>query len=215
MLEFYFQQLGLLVSIVKQHIRDHLGDLFSLIKEFWNQAANVQITIISLVEALAVALDVEFKSYIPQLLGDILQIFDDDTSDRRQPSHRVLQVLPVFGLNLEEFLHLIIPALMKLCDRGDVPFGLKKAAIATLGSLTKKISLSEHASHIIHSMVRLLDQTASDIANGSTGKLQIYYTAAQRYEIQTAILDMFCLLIQDMGTEFCIFIPLINKVLVD
>src|SRR3954470_2451953 len=74
MLEFYFQQLGILVSIVKQHIRNYLAEIFTLVEEYWNPASNTQGTIISLVEAIAGALDGEFKIYLPRLLPHLLQI---------------------------------------------------------------------------------------------------------------------------------------------
>jgi FKBP12-rapamycin complex-associated protein len=89
LLKFLFKQLGLLVAIVKQHIRvreatslqfplavacdavlcpkkarcpyvqDYLEDIFALIKEYWNTSMLDQI--ITLVEVLSQALNDEFK----------------------------------------------------------------------------------------------------------------------------------------------------------
>jgi FKBP12-rapamycin complex-associated protein len=61
MLNFYFQQLGQLVKIIKQHIRNFLDDIFALVKEFWTSGSNIQLTIIQLVEEIAQALDGDFK----------------------------------------------------------------------------------------------------------------------------------------------------------
>lgn len=49
--EFLFQQMGSLVSIVKQHIRDYLDDVFVLINKYWN--SNLLIPIINLVEEVS------------------------------------------------------------------------------------------------------------------------------------------------------------------
>jgi FKBP12-rapamycin complex-associated protein len=47
--DFLFQQLGGLISIVRQHIRNYLNDIFDLIKEFWIVDSPLQPTIILLV----------------------------------------------------------------------------------------------------------------------------------------------------------------------
>lgn len=61
MLNFHFQQLGQLVKIIKQHIRNFVDDIFVLVNEFWNSGHNIQLTIIALVEEIAQVLDGDFK----------------------------------------------------------------------------------------------------------------------------------------------------------
>lgn len=53
MIEFHFNKLSQLVTIVKQHIRNYLDDIFALIKEYWTSN---QVTIIALIKALGKAL---------------------------------------------------------------------------------------------------------------------------------------------------------------
>ena len=115
-LEFYFQQLGVLVSVVKQHIRNYLQNIFLLIQEYWNPNSSLQITILSLIEAISVALDGEFKIYLPSLLPNLLSIFEMDVSEKRQPTSKVLHAFTAFGANLEEYMHLVIPAIVKLFE---------------------------------------------------------------------------------------------------
>ncbi|KAJ3037894.1 phosphatidylinositol kinase- protein kinase tor1 [Rhizophlyctis rosea] len=193
MLEFHFQQLGLLVSIVKQHIRNYLSDIFSLIQEYWNPTSNIQITIISLVEAVATALDGEFKVYLPTLLPQMLQIFDADTSERRQPTQRVLQALTVFGLNLEEYLHLVIPVIVRLFERPDIPMHLRKHAVSAIGQLTRKVNFSDQASRIIHPLVRVLSIPQQDF--------------------RMTAMDTLSALVYQLGSDYAIFIPMVNKTL--
>jgi len=57
--QFLFKQLGQLVSIVKQHIRDYLDEIFVLIKEYWHSPLLDQI--VGLVEEISMALNDEFK----------------------------------------------------------------------------------------------------------------------------------------------------------
>ena len=55
-LDFYFQQLGFLISIVKQHIRPHVKEIYDVIKEFFS-IIKLQITIISVIESISKALE--------------------------------------------------------------------------------------------------------------------------------------------------------------
>ncbi|CAG8540856.1 14593_t:CDS:10, partial [Acaulospora colombiana] len=174
MLEFYFQQLGILVSIVHQHIRNYLSEIFELVRNFWNPSSSIQITIIHLVEEIAKALDGEFKNHLPTLLPTMLQIFDEDTTDKRQPTQRVLHALVVFGTNIEEYMHLVIPVVVKLFEKQDVPHQLRKSAIITIGQLSKK---------------------------------------QNNQELKNAAMDTLCTLVFQLGSDYAIFIPMINKVL--
>ncbi|CAG8629200.1 10732_t:CDS:2, partial [Scutellospora calospora] len=102
MLEFYFQQLSILVSIVQQHVRNYLLDIFGLVEKFWNPSSTIQITM-------------SFQQIQDGRSCDI------DESDKRQPTQRVLHALVVFGTNIEEYMHLVIPVIVKLFERNDVP----------------------------------------------------------------------------------------------
>ncbi|KAG9294210.1 hypothetical protein G9A89_021569 [Geosiphon pyriformis] len=193
MLEFYFQQLGILVAIVQQHIRNYLQDIFSLVRSYWNPSSSIQITIIDLVEKIAIALDGEFKNYLPTLLSHMLQIFDEDKSEKRQPTQKVLHALIVFGTNIEEYMHLVIPVVVNLLEKPDVPSSLRKSAVVTIGHLSKKVNFSDHASRIIHPLARVL--------------------AMPMYELRMAAMNTLCDLVYQLEADYAIFIPMINKVL--
>ena len=191
-LDFHFQQLSDLVGIVKQHIRNYLKDIFELVQQYWNPNSNIQITILSLIEAIAVALDGEFKVYLPTLLPQILQIFEADISEKRQATQKSLHAMIVFGSSLEEYLHLVIPAIVKLYERSDVPFAQRKYAIQNISHLSKKVNFSDQASRIIHSLVRILNLPAT--------------------ELRAAAMDTLSSLIYQLSFDFAIFVPMINKV---
>ena len=69
--EYLFQQLAILIAIVKQHIRNYLDDIFELVREFWTCNSPLQGTLIHLVEHIAVALGAEFKIYLPRLMPQV------------------------------------------------------------------------------------------------------------------------------------------------
>lgn len=64
----------MLVWIVKQHIRNFLPEIFTLISELWASSPNVEIHIVALVESIARALNAEFKPYIPMVLPPVLKV---------------------------------------------------------------------------------------------------------------------------------------------
>ncbi|KAJ3373228.1 phosphatidylinositol kinase- protein kinase tor1 [Kappamyces sp. JEL0680] len=191
MLEFYFQQLGLLVTIVKQHIRNYIPDIILLIQEHWGLNANIQTTALALIESIAVALEGELKVYLPTLLPQMLVIFESDTTERQQPSQRLLNALLIFGQNLEEYLHLVIPAVVKVIETPENPIGLKKSAIQLLGQLCRIINIRDQASRIVHPLVRVL--------------------GSSNVELRSICLDTLARLAYQMKSEFLVFSPTIKK----
>ncbi|EAL66546.1 protein kinase, Atypical group [Dictyostelium discoideum AX4] len=189
--EFLFQQLGSLVSIVKQHIRDYLVNVFALIEKYWN--SNLLIPIIKLVEEISSALNDEFKVYLPNLIPQMLNVLHTDRSPKRSPTTKVLRALEVFGTNLDDYLHLVIPAIVKLFEQVDVTTQVRTLAIQTIGRLCKKLNFSDYASRIIHPLARVLDSTES--------------------ELREETLNTLCALVYQLGSDYAIFIPMVGKVL--
>lgn len=190
LLEFYFQQLSLLVTIVKQHIRPHVDEIYEVIKEFF-PIFKLQLTIISLIESISIALEGEFKRFVPMTLTFFLTVLEDDKSNKKAVSLRILKSLVVFNSNLENYAHLIVPPVVRLAEYS--PPYLKKMAIVTLGKMAKSINLSEMSSRIVQAMVRILN--AGDI------------------ELVKAVMNTLSLLLLQLNTDFTVFIPIINRAL--
>ena len=74
----------------------------------------------------ALAMDGEFKIYLPVLLPNMLQLFDNDEHPTRQPTLEALSAFKRFGQTLEEYLHLVVPVLVRQMERTDVPLVLRK-----------------------------------------------------------------------------------------
>lgn len=194
MLKFYFQQLGALILIVKQHIRPFLPEIFSVIKEFFDTTnLNIRVIIIHLIESISRAIEGEFKLYLPEVLPLLLALIEDDKSADREPSVHVLRSFVVFGSNMEEYIHVVIPTIVKMFEVG--PTGLRKAAIETIGKLSKGIALTDMASRIVHPLLRVLKQ----------GDEELY----------VASMNTLCCLTLSLGNEFTIFFPVIKKVLIE
>ncbi|KFW89964.1 Serine/threonine-protein kinase mTOR, partial [Phalacrocorax carbo] len=191
--EFLFQQLGMLVSFVRSHIRPYMDEIVTLMRDFWVMNNSIQSTIILLIEQIVVALGGEFKLYLPQLIPHMLRVFMHDNSQSRIVSVKLLNAIQLFGANLDDYLHLLLPPIVKLFDAPDVPVVARKAALETVDRLTESLDFTDYASRIIHPIVRTLDQSP---------------------ELRTTAMDTLSSLVFQLGKKYQIFIPMVNKVLV-
>ncbi|KAG8142391.1 hypothetical protein E2320_006314 [Naja naja] len=122
-------------------------------RDFWVVNNSIQSTIILLIEQIVVALGGEFKLYLPQLIR-MPGVFMHDSS-----SSSLLNAIQLFGANLDDYLHLLLPPIVKLFDAPDAPLSARKAALETVDRLTESLDFTDYASRIIHPIVRTLDQS--------------------------------------------------------
>ncbi|KAF9054520.1 atypical PIKK FRAP protein kinase [Panaeolus papilionaceus] len=198
--EFHLQQLAILIGIIKQHIRNYIPEVFNLVSELWDNQA-LQLPLVALIEALGKALDAEFKPFLPSVLPLVLKVFDGELTEKRINTQiKIFDAFLTFGSNIEEYLHLVIPIIVKSYDRQENLertelsahlVALRKRAIQTIDGLSKRVNFSDHASRIIHPLVRVLQ-------NGTN-------------ELRMAVVDTLCSLVIQLGPDFAIFVPTISK----
>jgi FKBP12-rapamycin complex-associated protein len=193
-LESYFSQLAGLVSIVRQHIRNFLPAIIEIMTEYWNTSASLQSTILSLIEAISRSLEGEFKVFLADLLTLMLGVLDRDTTTKRLPSERVLHAFLVFGSSSEEYMHLMIPVIVRVFDKPTQPVFIRKSAIETIGKISRMVNLNDYVAKIIHPLTRVL----------SSGEPTL----------RVAALDTLCVLIQQLGKDYLHYMHTVNKVLV-
>ena len=193
-LEGYFNQLGQLVRIVRQHIRPFLPVILETVQDFWSASAHLQATMLSLIEAISKSLEGEFKVYLASVLPLMLGVLDQDVSAKRVSSEKVLHAFLVFGSSAEEYMHLIIPVIVRMFEKPRQPHLIRKQAIEALGRLSRQVNISEFAARIIHPLTRVL--AGNDIA------------------LKQTALDTLCALIFQLGPDYVHFIPTVNKMLV-
>lgn len=169
-----------------------MGDVFSLITDLW-ESESLQFPIVSLIEALGKSLDAEFKPFLPTILPLVLKVFEGELTEKRMSTQsKIFDAFLTFGANIEEYLHLVIPIIVKSYERPDATTALRKKAIQTIDGLSRRVNFSDHASRIIHPLVRVLE--------GSNNELRM------------AVMDTLCSLMIQLGSDFAIFVPTINKV---
>nr|FAA04053.1 TPA: mechanistic target of rapamycin [Lymnaea stagnalis] len=190
--EFLFQQLGVIIAIVKQHIKNYLEDIFNLIKEYWTNSTSMQSAIIMLIEQIVNALGTEFRIYLPQIIPQILRVFMQDSSENKIVTAKLLKALEMFDGNLDDYLHLLLPPVVKLFDNAENPIHVRRSALETIDRLTDSLDLSDYASRIIHPLVRTMDSTPA---------------------LHAVCMDTLCTLVIQLNHKFTIFIPMVAKVM--
>ncbi|KAK9941754.1 hypothetical protein M0R45_007448 [Rubus argutus] len=198
--DFITWKLGTLVSIVRQHIRKYLHDLQILISELWSTfsfpaAGRPQLgyPVLHLVEQLCLALNDEFRTYLPNILPCCIQVLSD--AERYNDYTYVLDILhtlEVFGGTLDEHMHLLLPALIRLF-KVDASVDIRRAAIKTLTKLIPRVQVTGHISSLVHHLKLVLD--------------------GKNDELRKDAVDALCCLAHALGEDFTIFIPSIHKLL--
>lgn len=198
--DFITWKLGTLVSIVRQHIRKYLPELLSLISELWSSfcvpAANRPsrgLPVLHLVEQLCLALNDEFRTYLPDILPCCIQVLSD--AERCNDYTYVLDILhtlEVFGGTLDEHMHLLLPALIRLFKM-DASVDIRRASIKTLTRLIPRVQVTGHISALVHHLKLVLD--------------------GKNDELRKDAVDALCCLAIALGEDFTIFIPSIHKLL--
>lgn len=197
-IDSYFNQLAILVSIVRQHIRPYLDELNELIQAFfWDESHSVptlQAVILSLVDALSMSLTTEFAGSIKHVIPLMMKVLESDKSPRRTPSEKVMHTILVFGTSAETYMWLILPKLVRTFQKSHNPLSIRKAAIDTIGKISRHVNISDYAGLISHSLADIF--------------------AAKEQLLRSAGLDCLCALIYQSGEDFEPYIDGTKKALV-
>ena len=114
-------------------------------------------------------------------------------STKRTPSERVLHAFLVFGASAEEYMHLIIPVIVRTFEKQGQPVFIRKQAIDTIGKISRQVNLNDYAAKIIHPLTRVLESAEP--------------------ALKIAALDTLCALIQQLGKDYLHFMGTVNKAL--
>lgn len=129
--ESLLKQVATLSGIVREHLRPYVADIFDIVEQFW--PSRHLGTIFSLILHIAVGVPDEFRKFVPRLIRRILTNLDemqvaDWASAGSGMNNRVrglreterlrLMLSSIRNLRgvLGDYLHVLVPALLKLSD---------------------------------------------------------------------------------------------------
>ncbi|XP_078489638.1 serine/threonine-protein kinase mTOR-like [Ciona intestinalis] len=190
--EFLFKNLGLIISTVKQHARGFMDRIFVVIKEHWGMGSEMQSILLSLSEKIASALSSEFKLYLPQIIPHALRIFLYDDSPGKAVTLDLLHALQVFGVNIDDYSHLLLPPMMQLLRATTTPINIKSAILETLCTLCECIDLCEHMSLVVHPLANVIDTIP---------------------DLQSLAVRTLCSAIRQFGSRFSVFVPMVDQLM--
>ena len=148
--EVAVEQIAHLVSIIGIHVRTYVPMLLDLARSHLYLSHGTyrsRMHCLSLLEQLCLALTDEFAQHLPPLMPKLLAILHDDRTEQRLPSLKVLHALEVFDGHLQDHLHLVLPAVLRLCEQHDAPHA-RLRSVWLLGRLCQR--LGEQASQLVH-----------------------------------------------------------------
>ncbi|XP_010557538.1 PREDICTED: serine/threonine-protein kinase TOR isoform X2 [Tarenaya hassleriana] len=198
--DFITWSLGTLVSIVRQHIRKYLPELLLLVSELWSSfnlpgpgRPSHGLPVLHLLEQLCLALNDEFRTYLPDILPCFIQVLGDaERFNDYTYVPDILHTLEVFGGTLDEHMRLLLPALIRLF-KVDAPIAIRRDAIKTLTRLIPCVQVTGHISSLVHHLKLVLD--------------------GKNDELRKDAVDALCCLAHALGEDFTIFIESIHKLL--
>lgn len=128
--ESMLKQLAKLSLIVREHLRPYVADIFDVVEAFWSSRHLA--TIFGLISNIAVGVPDAFRRFVPRLIRRLVSTFDDlqaadwMESDGRSHArrskvgterlHLLLESVSSLKNVFDEYLHILIPALLKLAD---------------------------------------------------------------------------------------------------
>ena len=124
--EALLQQVASLSGIVRENLRPYVPDIFEVVQEFWNSKHLA--TVLILVQKIAAGVPADFREYVPDLVSRFLSSIDDFSSGNwmrnGQTSHAVAfdrlelitKSIRALRNTLGDYMHVILPALLKLAD---------------------------------------------------------------------------------------------------
>lgn len=217
--EQVFQQLCLIVSLIKHFTRDYLNDFMSVVNDYW-EIPKLFNSICSLLEEIATVLGDEFRPSLDNVVPKMILILKKDAISNYSRTIRVLHAFDSFGELLDAHVPRVLPIVLGLIcpdplltahyapassalahsvlgrsvglQTAPVPPDVQVAAISYLSQMLARHDVAKYALTILHPLLRALEA----------------HTPATSEPLMEAIANLAALLHQ----EFKVFMPQIHAI---
>ena len=188
-------QLTLMVSIVGKHIRGYLPELMSILFECWGSPALLVPTLKAL-EQLSHALRDDFHPQLPDLLPRFVSVLaETERTGDYSCVASVLDTIEAFGVSVEGYFHLLLPAYVRLyCPpSGGIPLQVRQAALKSLARVVSRLKVSGYASALLQPLCKVLQ--------------------GPHAMLKSDALDAITACAVPLESEFMLYIPTVRKIL--
>ncbi|ORZ29853.1 armadillo-type protein, partial [Catenaria anguillulae PL171] len=161
-------------------------------------AKTLELTVMTLVESLAVSLESDFTAHLPVLLPHILSIFESDHSENHRATYKVLDILCIIGVGLQEYMFLVLRPLMRLIENTSAELPIPRQPVPPLVThhhpLVRCLAVPDLRAGIMDALTALMMQMRADFLLF----VPIIHKAYVRHRIQHAACA------NDLAPEFTI-----------
>ncbi|KAL7500860.1 hypothetical protein ACHAWT_010361 [Skeletonema menzelii] len=216
--EVLLQQVANLSAIVREHLRPYLPAIFDVVEEFW--FTRHLSALCSLVKRVAIAVPDDFNTYVPLLVRQILATIDSTDfsgnafKEQAERLDLILQLIQGIKGVLGEYIHLVVPALVKLTDllidpdpdknliRISPPLGSIRSnvAVETVGTLsilleTMEMSEGRFSETIVKSSTALPARVVQPFLRMLGGDVKPNKT------VGSVMIDCLCICVRQLGSN--------------
>ena len=188
-------QLTLMVSIVGKHIRGYLPEFMEILFECWGSPL-LLVPVLKALEQLSHALHDDFHPQLPDLLPRFVSVLSETerTGDYTCVAS-VLNTIEAFGVSVEGYFHLLLPAYVRLyCPlSGGIPLQVRQAALKSLARVVSRLKVSGYASALLQPLCKVLQ--------------------GPHTMLKADALDAITACAIPLESEFMLYIPTVRKIL--
>ncbi len=157
----YLADIGKFVRLANDAIRPHVNELLELVLALWVDGGQPVPQLLFLLERLATAAGESVRPHLVAILGKMRASLVADIDPARTATLRILRVLPVFGEHLEGYLHLVLPAVVRLfldtSAATEVRHRVGQRSMRILLALSSVVPLRDRSSLIVNRLVAVLE----------------------------------------------------------
>jgi FKBP12-rapamycin complex-associated protein len=220
--EALLKQVANLSAIVREHLRPYLPAIFDVVEEFW--FSRHLSALCSLVERVATAVPDDFRAYVPLLVRQVLasieaidltewngSISNSLSSASAERLQLILKHIQGIKGVLGEYIHLVVPALVKLTDTlvnpdpggkyvkwvaGQVRTKLAIETVETLSILLQTIEINPNI--LDHTTVKSNSSLPSRVVQPFLRILAVNAVIPNK-DVGNAIIGCICICVRQLG----------------
>ncbi|KAJ2872287.1 phosphatidylinositol kinase- protein kinase tor1 [Coemansia aciculifera] len=187
----FINALRQLVGIARQLAIPYAHSLLSLIGTEFPTDENRQLALIGLIEDVTCSLSGNLGEHISSVTLFLVSVIEKDETTMRKPTINALHALQVISPSLETFLFLVVPRLLSLLNPAATLSSVVEPALECISSIVATVNSNSFALRIVH-------------------KLDYLLQCQLPQQLQTAIVNVLCALMEQLQGEFVLFMPTVS-----
>uniref|UniRef100_A0A1I8FNJ0 Serine/threonine-protein kinase TOR n=1 Tax=Macrostomum lignano TaxID=282301 RepID=A0A1I8FNJ0_9PLAT len=184
-----------LSSDIRRYMISQLAEMIvKLMHEFWSEEdSEILISLIELLVSCLYACGTCFREYLPVVLPNLLNVLNNDSCEDKRLTTQVLDAVQQLGPNAEEYLHVLVPAIVSkntvLSD-----FFASDPALLRVTEIGGRLSSASTGGRLHHSTSRRRDKLVGSAANAAGAAASSTANAAavsaqQNQKLQSLVLQ--------------------------